>query len=56
VNDTDTYFRRRPLSGALGVLLHHLLKEAGDVVEPAVLGVPHVLAVVMASLERVVLH
>src|SRR3954463_12183960 len=40
---------------ALGVLLHHLAEERGDVVQAGVLGVPDVLAVVVTGLERVVL-
>src|SRR5687767_12493030 len=43
---------RRPL----GVLLHHLLEELRDVVVPAVAGVADVLPVVVAGLQRVVLH
>jgi hypothetical protein len=40
------------LGGPLGVLLHDLLEEAGDVVEAAVLGIAHVLAVVIAAWRR----
>src|SRR3954447_5266113 len=42
--------------GALRVLVHDFAEEARDVVEVRVLGVPHVLAVVVPGLQRVVLH
>src|SRR3954471_7026140 len=41
--------------GARGVLVHDLAEETGDVLQACVLGVPDVLAVVVACLERVVL-
>src|SRR3954451_25347557 len=40
---------------AVGVLLHHLLEEGGDVVHPGVLGVTDVLPIVVSRLQRVVL-
>ena len=44
------------LRRAGGILGHDLLEEVGDVISASVLRVPHVLAVIVASLERVILH
>jgi hypothetical protein len=44
------------LVGAGGVIDHYLLEEGCDVVAPGVFRVPDVLAVVMPSLQRVILH
>src|SRR5215210_1577736 len=41
---------------ALRVLPHDLLEEVGDVIEACVTCVPHVLAVVVSGLQRVVLQ
>ena len=40
---------------SFGVLLHHLAEEVRDLALLGILGVAHVLPVVMARLERVVL-
>ena len=40
----------------LRVLLHHLAEERGDIIASGVFGVTHVLPVVVASLERVILN
>src|SRR5699024_5027862 len=41
---------------AVGILSHHLFEEFSDLVFACVTRVAHVLAVVVASLQRVVLH
>src|SRR4051812_46646146 len=41
---------------ALGILSHHFGKKRRDLIQTCVLGVPDVLPVVMAGLQRVILN